>query len=133
MSALSLSQSRRPPRPRPNTGQFLAAGENLEDFFELTTSLLDHYHPATTHEHSLVEDLACERWFLLRRQRASNSIEARLFAQQPDPAASSEADFKRLAQADRHRLQAERTFHHALKSVKEFRKERVASYRWEAM
>jgi hypothetical protein len=131
-----LTQSIQPaaaPAPSPNTGQCLAAGENVEDFFQLITSLLDHYHPATTHEHSLVEDLACERWFLLRRQRAFNVIEARLFSRKPDPAAWSEADFKRLAQADRHRIQAERTFHRALKRTKEFRKERVANHRWEAM
>ncbi len=122
-----------PGPPRPNTGQLLAAGENVEDFFQLTASLLDHYHPASTHESSLVEDLACERWLLLRRQRACKAIEAELLAIQPDPSLWSEPNFKRLAQIDRYRLRAERAYHRALKCVKDFREERLANYRWEAM
>jgi hypothetical protein len=110
-----------------------AAGENVEDFFELTTSLVDHYHPATTHEYSLIEDLACERWQLLRRQRTFNGVEAELFERKPDPVQWSDDDFERLALADRCRMQAEQTFHRALKSVKEFRQERETKYRWEAM
>ena len=119
--------------PRPNTAQILAAGENVEDFFQLTASLVDHYHPASTHEYSLIEDLACERWLLLRRQRACKAIEAALLTSQPDPSLWSETDFKRLAQIDRYRLRAERTFHRALTCVKEFHQQRLTNYRWEAM
>ena len=119
--------------PRTNTHQLLAAGENVEDFFQLTASLVDHYHPASTHEYSLAEDLACERWLLLRRQRACKAIESELLATQPDPSLWSETDFKRLAQIDHYRLRAERTYHRALKRVKEFRQERLTNYRWEAM
>jgi len=122
-----------PGPPRPTPSQFLAAGENVEDFFHLTAGLVDQYHPATAHEYSLVEDLACERWRLLRRQRTCNAVEADLFKRHPEPARWSEADFKRLAQADRYRMQAQRTFHGALKSVKDLCKERVTNYRWEAM
>ena len=118
--------------PRTNTGQLLA-GENVEDFLQLTASLVDHYHPASAHEYSLIEDLACERWLLLRRLRAHNAIEAELFTRQPDPSQWSEIDFKRLAQADRYRLQAERIVHRALKRVNEFRQEHLTNYRWEAM
>ncbi len=117
---------------RPNTAQLLAAGENVEDFFQLTASLMDHYHPASTHEYSLVEDLACERWLLLRRQRACKAIEVELLASRPDPSRWLDSDFKRLAQFDRYRLRAERTYHRALKCVKEFRQNRLANYRWEA-
>jgi hypothetical protein len=125
----------------PTSAQSNAAGnstgsqisESIEDFFELAASLVEHYHPATVHECSLVEDLACERWFLLRRQRAFNAIEAGVYETQSEPAKWSETEFKRLALADRYRMQAERTFESALDRVQSFCKERVTNYRWEAM
>jgi hypothetical protein len=107
--------------------------EPMEEFFELAASLVEHYHPATVHECSLVEDLACERWFLLRRQRAFNAIEAGVHETQSEPAKWSETEFKRLALAGRYRLQGERAFQSALDRVESFCKERVSNYRWEAM
>jgi hypothetical protein len=107
--------------------------EGADAFFELTASLIDHYQPATIHEHSLIEDLARERWVLLRRQRAFSSIESDIYERQPEPAKWSETEFKRLALAERYRVEAERAFERSLKSVKSFCKERITNYRWTAM
>jgi hypothetical protein len=112
--------------------KLIIEGERLEDFHALVASLVAHYQPADPHEHSLVEDLAHSRWFLWRRQRASNSVEAFVSEIQPDPARWSFVELKRIAVADRYRASAERSFNRALKNVEAFFKERVKARRWEA-
>jgi hypothetical protein len=107
-------------------------GERLEDFHALVASLVDHYQPATILEKSLVEDLAHGRWMFWRRQRAFTDIESAVYALQPDEGKWTEAEFKRIALADRYRTNAERSFNRALKNVEAFSKERVKSFRWEA-
>jgi len=112
--------------------KLVVEGERLEDFHSLVASLVDHYQPADPHEQSLVEDLAHGRWILWRRQRAFNHVESDVYAIQPNEAKWTEAEFKRIALADRYRTTAERAFNRALKNVEAFSKERVKTYRWEA-
>ena len=112
--------------------KLIVEGERLEDFHKLVASLVDHYQPADTHEQALVEDLAHGRWILWRRRRAFNSVESEVYALQPNEGKWTEAEFKRIALADRYRTTAERSFNRALKNVEAFAKERVETYRWEA-
>jgi len=112
--------------------KLIVEGERLEDFHSLVASLVDHYQPADSHEQSLVEDLAHGRWILWRRRRAFNSVESAIHAVQPNEGKWTEAEFKRIALADRYRTAAERSFNRALKNVEAFSKERVKAYRWEA-
>jgi hypothetical protein len=95
-------------------------------------SLVDHYQPADPHEQSLVEDLAHGRWILWRRRRAFNNVESEVYPLQPSEGKWTEAEFKRIALADRYRTTAERSFDRALKNVEAFSKERVKTFRWEA-
>jgi hypothetical protein len=103
-----------------------------ESLKKLEATLIDHYQPATAHEYWLIQDLACERFGLLRRQRACNAVEADVFQTHPEPEVWSDIDFKRIALADRYRLRAERAYQRALKNVRRFCQERATSYRWEA-
>jgi len=112
--------------------KLIVEGERLEDFHALVASLVDHYQPADPHEQSLVEDLAHGRWILWRRRLAFNSVESEVYAFQPNEGKWTEAEFKRIALADRYRTTAERSFNRALKNVEAFSKERVKTYRWEA-
>jgi hypothetical protein len=112
--------------------KLIVEGERLEDFHSLVASLVDHYQPASTLERSLVEDLAHGRWVFWRRQRAFTNIESAVYAFQPNEGKWTEAEFKRIALADRYRTNAERSFNRALKNVEAFSKERVKNFRWEA-
>jgi hypothetical protein len=110
--------------------KLIVEGERLEDFHKLVASLVDHYQPADPHEQSLVEDLAHGRWILWRRRRAFNSVESDVYAIQPNEGRWTEAEFKRIALADRYRTTAERSFNRALKNVEAFAKERVKTFRF---
>jgi len=112
--------------------KLIVEGERLEDFHSLVASLVEHYQPADPHEQALVEDLAHGRWILWRRRRAFNSVESEVYAFQPNEGKWTEAEFKRIALADRYRTTAERSFNRALKNVEVFAKERVKTFRWEA-
>jgi hypothetical protein len=112
--------------------RLIVEGERLEDFHALVASLVDHYQPADTHEHHLVEELAHGRWFFWRRQRGCASVDADVHEIQPDPARWSFVEHKRVLLADRYRTSAERSFNRALKNVEAFAKDRVKTYRWEA-
>jgi len=101
--------------------KLIVGGERLEDFYALVASLVDHYQPADTHEQALVEDLAHGRWILWRRRRAFNSVESDIYAFQPNEGKRTEAEFKRIALADRYRTTAERSFNRALKNSRSLR------------
>jgi hypothetical protein len=113
--------------------KLIVEGERLEDFHSLVASLVDHYQPVDTHEQTLVEDLAHGRWILWRRRRAFNNVESEVYAVQPNEGKWTEVEFKRIALADRYRTTAERSFNRALKNVEAFAKERVKTFRWEAI
>jgi hypothetical protein len=112
--------------------RLIVAGERLEDFETLLANLVQQYEPRTPEEHSLVEDLAHGRWFLWRRRRAFITIEADVYNIEPDPAKWTDAEFKRLALAERYRTQAERAYNRALKNVEAFAKDRLKTQRLEA-
>jgi hypothetical protein len=111
----------------------IVAGERLEDFLNLTDTLITHFKPSNPEEQHLVEDLAHGRWMLWRRQRAQRAIEADVHNSQPDPAKWTETEFKRIALSDRYLTQATRAYQRALKNVEAFAKERAKSFRWQAM
>jgi hypothetical protein len=111
----------------------IVAGERLEDFLNLTDTLITHFKPSNSEEQHLVEDLAHGRWMLWRRQRAQRAIEADVHSKQPEPAKWTETDFKRIALSDRYLTQATRAYQRALKNVEAFAKERAKSLRWESM
>ena len=113
--------------------RLIVEGERLEDFHALVASLVDHYQPADAHEEHLVEELAHGRWFLWRRQRGSAFVDADVYEIQPDPARWSFVEHKRVLLADRYRTTAERSYNRALKNVEAFAKDRVKTYRWEAI
>ena len=95
--------------------KLIVEGERIEDFHKLIAGLVDHYQPAGPHEQSLVEDLAHGRWILWRRQRAFNGVESEVCACQPNEGKWTEAEFKRIARANRYRTNAERSFNRARK------------------
>ena len=115
------------------SNQLIVAGERLEDFTNLTNTLVQHFQPSNPEEQHLVEDLAHGRWMLWRRQRAQRAIEADVHSSQPDPAKWTETEFKRIALSDRYLTQATRAYQRALKNVEAFAKERAKSFRWQAM
>jgi hypothetical protein len=82
--------------------RLIVEGERLEEFHALVASLIDHYQPASSHEQSLVEDLAHGRWFRWRRQRGSAFVDADVYEIQPDPARWSFVEHKRVLLADRY-------------------------------
>jgi hypothetical protein len=111
----------------------IVAGERLEDFIQLTDTLIIHFKPSNPEEQHLVEDLAHGRWMLWRRQRAQRAIETDVHSKEPDPSKWTETEFKRIALSDRYLTQATRAYQRALKNVEAFAKERAKSLRWEAM
>ena len=60
--------------------------ENREDFEALLQSLQSEYQPETTQQHLFIEQLAMGHWFLWRRQRTYNAIEAGVYAVEGSPA-----------------------------------------------
>jgi hypothetical protein len=103
--------------------KLIVTGESQADFDVLLNGLLDEYQPGTMQSRLFVEELALAQWFLWRRHRAHNAIEAAIYENQPDESQWTESDLHRLALADRYRTQAERAFKRALTNLENWRKE----------
>src|SRR6478736_7702063 len=97
--------------------KLIVPGERREDFDALLNDLLEEYSPETPDARNLVEDAALARWFLWRRQRAFNSVESALYAQQADPAQWPPEAFHKLALLDRYKTAAERSLKHVLQNL----------------
>jgi hypothetical protein len=97
--------------------KLIVAGERREDFDALLNDLLDEYSPATPQACHLIEDAALARWFLWRKQRAFNSVEAALYAAQPAPELWSAESYHQLALIDRYKTAAERALKRALQNL----------------
>ena len=97
--------------------KLIVPGERQEDFDTLLNNLLEEYAPETPDARNLVEDAALARWFLWRRQRAFNSVEAALYAAQADPAAWPPEAFHKLALLDRYKTAAERSLTRVLQNL----------------
>jgi hypothetical protein len=97
--------------------KLIVPGERQEDFDALLNNLLEEYSPGTPDARNLVEDAALARWFLWRRQRAFNSVESALYAEQADPAAWSPEAFHKLALLDRYKTAAERSLKRVLQNL----------------
>jgi len=97
--------------------KLIVPGERQEDFDALLHNLLEEYSPETPDARNLVEDAALARWFLWRRQRAFNSVESALYAQQADPAQWPPEAFHKLALLDRYKTAAERSLKHVLQNL----------------
>src|SRR5690348_7702443 len=97
--------------------KLIVPGERQEDFDALLNNLLEEYSPETPDARNLVEDAALARWFLWRRQRAFNSVESALYAQQADPAEWPPEAFHKLALLDRYKTAAERSLTRVLQNL----------------
>jgi hypothetical protein len=97
--------------------KLIVTGERREDFDALLNDLFDEYSPATPQARDLVEDAALARWFLWRKQRAFNSVEAALYAAQPAPELWSAETYHQLALIDRYKTAAERALKRALQNL----------------
>lgn len=106
-------------------------GENPADFYAYLKSLVEGFSPASTHEQSLVEDAAVARWYLWRRERASNATEVYLYAKELDPVRWVPADQRDLFIAQRLQQAAERSFRRAYANLEALRKESIRTERWE--
>jgi hypothetical protein len=124
-----------PENPPPTTSRYdgvVMAGESRQEFDAFCEHLHDYYMPYNAEEQVFVGKLAESRWFLRRRKRVFETVEAGLYAVQPDPTKWSEADFKRLALADSYRAQAERAVNGAHKHVEAFMRQRTDDYHFHA-
>lgn len=114
--------------------------ENPADFEALLAGIRAEYTPETEQHHLFVEQLAMAHWLLWRRQRAYNSIEAAVYHEAGnDPANLTEAQFHRLALAERYKIAAERALKRAFanaesipKGRKSDRDYRERHARWQA-
>ena len=97
--------------------KLIVPGERQEDFDALLKEMLEEHSPETPDARNLVEDAALARWFLWRRQRAFNSVEASLYAAQADPAAWPPEAFHKLALLDRYKTAAERSLTRVLQNL----------------
>ncbi|HEY6990658.1 MAG TPA: hypothetical protein VH369_19840 [Bryobacteraceae bacterium] len=102
--------------------KLIVPGERQEDFDALLNNLLEEYSPETPGARNLVEDAALARWFLWRRQRAFNSVESALYAEQADPAAWPPEAFHKLALLDRYKTAAERSLTRVLQNLSGLRR-----------
>jgi hypothetical protein len=100
----------------------IVPGENPADFEALLNSLTDDYRPDTEQSRLFVENLATAHWLLARRQRACNAVEAAVYGDQPDEAQWTDAHHKRLALANRYKVQAERSLKRALNNLEGLQK-----------
>ncbi len=107
--------------------------ENPKDFEALLASLQADYQPETEQQHLFLEHLATAHWFLLRRQRACNAIEAKIYAAvDHQPEDLTDPDLRRIGLAERYKTTAERALKRALQNAESFRKDRQTTARWEA-
>ena len=102
--------------------KLIVSGERREDFDNLLNDLLEEYAPATPQARSLVEDAALARWFLWRKQRAYNAIEAALYAAQPAQELWTAEAYHQLALADRYKTAAERALKRTLQNLDALRR-----------
>lgn len=102
--------------------KLIVAGERREDFDSLFNDLLDEYAPSTPQARSLVEDAALARWFLWRKQRAYNAVEAALYATQPAQELWTAEAYHQLALADRYKTAAERALKRTLQNLEALRR-----------
>ena len=102
--------------------KLIVAGEAQADFDGLLNGLLNDYQPDTPQSQIWVENAAIAQWFLWRRQRAYNAIEASVYSQQPNEALWSEGELKRLSLADRYKTQAERAMKRAQSNLDGWKK-----------
>ena len=97
--------------------KLIVGDEKKSDFDRLLNDLLEEYAPATEQARLLVEDAALARWYLWRRQRTCNKIEAALYEAQPAPELWTAEQFHQLALADRYKTAAERSLQRALRNL----------------
>jgi hypothetical protein len=103
--------------------KLIVAGERREDFDALLDGLLEEYAPVTDGARCLVEDATLARWFLWRKQRAYNAIEASVYAAEPNQEKWSAEAYHQLALADRYKTSGERALKRALHSLDGLRKQ----------
>jgi hypothetical protein len=120
--------------------KLILPGENQADFESLLADLQAEYQPETPQHRLFLEQLAMGHWFLWRRQRACNAIEASVYESAgDDPENLSEEHFRRLHLAERYKVAAERALKRAFQNAESIRKGRKADRdyrerhaRWEA-
>jgi hypothetical protein len=99
--------------------------ENQSDFEALLESLKAEYNPETEQHQLFIEQLATAHWLLRRRQQTYNAIEAAAYASvEHNPENLDEAQFHRLALAERYKVAAERALKRALANAEFIRKSR---------
>jgi hypothetical protein len=97
--------------------KLIVAGECQENFDALLHDLLAEYAPATQQVRLLVEDAALARWFVWRKQRAYNAVEAALYTAQPAQELWTAEAYHQLALIDRYKTAAERALKRTLQNL----------------
>jgi hypothetical protein len=97
--------------------KLIIASECREDFDALLNALLEEYAPATQQVRLLVEDAALARWFVWRKQRAYNAVEAALCTAQPAQELWAAEAYHQLALVDRYKTAAERALKRTLQNL----------------
>jgi hypothetical protein len=96
------------------SGTVLIPGEDPAEFESLLNDLLAEYHPATTTEELLIQEMAQSFWLSQRALRLQN-----------DCFTENGVDEKRLALFLRYQTTHERAFHKALNTLRKLQKERL--------
>ena len=97
--------------------KLIVAGERREDFDALLNDLLEEYAPTTQQVRLMVEDAALARWFVWRKQRAFNAVEAVLYTAQPAQELWTAETYHQLALVDRYKTAAERALKRTLQNL----------------
>jgi hypothetical protein len=104
--------------------------ENPADFFALLENTFEAYKPNTERDAYFVADLAHARWFLLRRERASQFHHFNLGLTKPDPSQWTAEDHHKIELLERYLTEAQRAVQRALANLHHFDKEGLRIRPW---
>jgi len=100
--------------------------ERIEDLQALENIWHKSYNPTNEAERHLVQELAHADWFLQRATRAYASVEAGLYAANPNPAEWTEAQDRKLGRYLRYKTAHTNNVIRCQKRVEDYRKARLA-------
>ena len=107
-------------------------GENPQEFFKLLAESFETHTPGHTDDAAIVTDSVVARWILWRRQRISFRREFEICAESTTGDQPSNHGLRDLANIDRYRTTAERTFARAVTNLRNIKKDQFSQEKWRA-
>ncbi len=103
----------------------LLPNESAEDLKALETSWLKAYNPNSEAERHLVAELVQADWMLQRTTRTYLDLEAKLYAESPNPLDWTEPQQRTLGRFLRYKTAHANTVHKCRKAIEDYRKARI--------